>query len=131
MKQKRILIADDDQALVRVLALRCRNLGLEVQSAPDAMFALSLIHKQPPDVILLDINMPAGDGLAVCEMLANDQRLSKIPVLIMTGQSDQETIDRCRSLHARYIKKSTDLWAQIKPVLCELCDIDPTTSRVL
>ncbi len=95
------------------------------------MYALSLIHKQPPDVILLDINMPAGDGLAVCEMLANDQRLCKIPVLIMTGQTDQETIDRCRSLHARYIKKSTDLWARIKAVLCELCDIDPTTSRVL
>lgn len=125
MKPKRVLIADDDPMFARVLAMRCRFLGLEVRTCPDAMFALTLIHKEPPDLVILDIAMPAGNGLAVCEMMASDQRLSGIPVIIVTGNSDEETRYRCQQLHAEYFQKSPNVWDWMKPVVCRLLGIDP------
>lgn len=125
MKPKRVLIADDDPLFARVLAMRCRFLGLEVRTCPDAMFALTLIHKEPLDLVILDVTMPAGNGLAVCEMMATDQRLSKIPVIIVTGSSDEKTKYRCRALRARYFQKDPSVWDQMKPVVCKLLGIDP------
>ena len=53
MKPKTVLIADDDTMLVRVLTVRCRHLGLEVRQASDAMLALVMIHKDPPDLVII------------------------------------------------------------------------------
>ncbi len=125
MKPKTVLIADDDQTFVRVMTMRCRFLGLDVRTCSDAMFALTLIHKDPPDLVLLDINMPAGNGLAVCEMLSTDRRLSSVPVIILTGSLDDETKERCRALNTRYFLKSPNLWDRLKPVVCDMLDIQP------
>ena len=53
MKPKNVLIADDDAMLVRVLTVRCRHLGLAVRQASDAMLALVMIHKDPPDLVII------------------------------------------------------------------------------
>jgi CheY-like chemotaxis protein len=126
MTTRRVLIADDDAPLVNLMKFRCRSLGLVVQTAHNAMIALTLIHKDPPDLILLDISMPGGNGLAVCEMLATDRRLSKIPVIILTGKSDEETVGRCRASKAHYMWKSMDVWDRLKPMICGLLAIQPT-----
>src|SRR4029079_809212 len=100
MRPRKVLIADDDACLTRILEVRFRGLGFEPHTSHDAMHALSLIHRDPPDLVLMDILMPAGNGLAACEMLANDRRLRKIPVIIMTGRSDAKTVERCATLGA-------------------------------
>ena len=131
MKTKTVLIADDDQSFVRVLEDRCRNLGLKVLTAPDTMSALTLIHKDPPDLILLDVHMPAGNGLAACEMLSTDTRLAPIPVIILTGKSDDETIQRCESLGAHYVPKSSQMWDSLKPIICELLEISASPRSIV
>ncbi|QQE11011.1 response regulator [Planctomycetota bacterium] len=69
MKAKRILIADDDATLVRILEVRMRNLGFDTQASHDAMHALTMVHKNPPDLpVIVDV-MPAGDGLTVCQTM--------------------------------------------------------------
>lgn len=121
-----ILIADDDAALTRILEMRIKKLGAHPTCCHDAMHALTLIHKQPPDLILMDITMPAGNGLAACEMLADDPRLREIPVIVLSGRGDQETRDRVAELGAHYVLKSGDLWTHLKPLVLRLLNLpDP------
>ncbi len=93
-----ILIADDDRNLVEALAIRCRGLGLFVSVAYDARTALNIIFESCPTVACLDVNMPCGNGLCVCEMLASDARFSATHVIVLTGNSDPETVRRCHNL---------------------------------
>jgi DNA-binding response OmpR family regulator len=120
MKPPRVLIADDDASLCRILEMRMKTIGVQPVVCHDAMHALHVIHRDPPDVVVMDITMPAGNGLAAIEMLASDERLAAIPVVILTGRSDQATRDRIANLGARYVLKSGDLWNRLKPMLTEL-----------
>ena len=125
MQSKTVLIADDDHDLVQVLTLRCNQLGLNVVGAHDAMTALALAHQQRPDLICLDVNMPSGSGLSVCEMLATDDRLSSIPVIMLTGRADEETIRRCHTMRAYYVLKSRAIWDRVEPILRKLLQLPP------
>lgn len=125
-----VLLADDDAALTRILEMRLKKLGLHPTCTHDAMHALTLIHKQPPDLILMDITMPAGNGLAACEMLAADPRLKQIPVVILSGRGDQATRDRVAELGAHYVLKSGDLWLHLRPLLLRLLKMpDPRSAE--
>lgn len=130
MKAKRVLIADDDGALCRILEVRFRNLGVHAVSAHDAMHALVLAHRDPPDLILLDITMPAGNGLAVCEMLRTDRRLVEVPIIILTGRSDAATLERVRALGVPCVAKSGDLWRELRARACEVLDIAPAPTAL-
>jgi DNA-binding response OmpR family regulator len=125
MATKRVLIADDDANIVTALNLRCEQLGLEVRNSADAMSTLNMIHSDPPDLIVLDVNMPGGNGLSVCEMLASDRKLPPIPVVMLTGRSDQETIDKCKQLGAYYVLKGPELWNRLQPIVHDLLGIEP------
>jgi DNA-binding response OmpR family regulator len=132
--QKVLLIADDDRELVEVIALRCRRHGLKVFCAHDAFTALSLVKSAAPDMVCLDVEMPAGNGLSVCEMLASDDACRSIPVAIMTGRTDPETIIRCHNLCAYYIEKCPDVWNRLEPLLTEIlgpaADSNPETLQL-
>ena len=62
----------------------------------------------------------AGNGLSVGEMMASDKRLASIPVIILTGQTDEKTITRCEKLGARYVAKEPDTWPTLKPMIQEI-----------
>ncbi|MCA9217520.1 MAG: response regulator [Planctomycetales bacterium] len=121
---KQILIADDDKDLVQILSMRCRSIGLDVVTAYDARSALAAVLKHNPDLICLDVEMPAGNGLSVCEVLSKDEEYSATPVIILTGRTDPETIRRCGDMCAYYVNKTTNIWARIRPVIYELIDVD-------
>ena len=116
MRPKKVLIADDDSTLTRLLQVRFRHLGCEARGVYDAMQALTCIHRDPPDLIVMDVRMPAGNGLAAVEMLSNDPRLCDIPVIIITGRADEVTRIRCRALGADFVIKSGDIWQRLKPL---------------
>ncbi|PQO28888.1 response regulator [Blastopirellula marina] len=120
---KTVLIADDNADVVDVLKRRCEMLGLSVVVARNAMEALSKAEACHPAAIMLDVNMPHGNGLSVCEMLNHHEQLSAIPVIVLTGNTSSEVIKRCHQLCAFYIPKTTDIWSQIEPVLCDLLKI--------
>jgi CheY-like chemotaxis protein len=117
MGRRNILIADDDHNLVEVLTKRCRAMGLNVDSTSDAMSALGKIEENRPDLVIMDVNMPSGNGLGVCEMMANHEELTSIPVIVLTGHCDPETIRRCHTFNAYYVKKGDDVWSRVEPLL--------------
>lgn len=83
-----ILIADDDADLLKALDMRLSSLGYEVITATDSYNALSLTSESKPDLLILDVNMPAGDGFSVHERLKN-LGLSHVPVIYITGDQSE------------------------------------------
>jgi signal transduction histidine kinase len=82
---RRVLVVDDDEAF-RVLARRAlHGMADEVEEADDGLRALTLITRQRPDLVVLDLRMPEVDGLTVLEVLAADEALSDIPVVVVTA----------------------------------------------
>ncbi len=128
MRQVRVLIADDDEDQADALTMRCRALGLQVDSAGNALIALQKIEENEPDLVVLDVNMPCGNGLSVCETMANHPRLRSIPVIIFTGDKDREIQRRCHSMCAYYVPKCPDVWSRIDPLLRQLLHLAPRAS---
>lgn len=118
MIEKTILIADDDDDLCQALALRCRRLGLNTVVANDGIRALQLAETLVPDLICLDVNMPAGNGFAVCEMLSDIHSIDSSSIAILTGRKDLETIERCQNLGATYIHKGRSAWNELENLIC-------------
>jgi DNA-binding response OmpR family regulator len=114
---KTVLIADDDGDLVQMLVLRCTQLGLKVFRSPDAMHALLGAHRVQPDLVVLDVHMPGGNGLSVCEMMAGDPTLAQTPVIIMTGDKNEEIPRRCQAMHAQFIEKGAGLWERLEQII--------------
>lgn len=128
MTTNTVLIADDDAELLKALTLRIEKLGLEVHGAPDGLEALLLAAKDPPGLLIIDVDLPAADGFSVCEKLTQDDRIEPFPVIFLTGKSDEETIQRCKSLGARYFHKGLDVWDNLKPAICELLRVQPEST---
>jgi CheY-like chemotaxis protein len=115
--QRRILLADDDASFAKMIQLRCEALGLQADTAADGLGALLSVLKNPPDLLVLDINMPLGDGLKVCEKLLKDPKIPPIPVVFCSGRSDAETINQCKSLGAHYVVKDGEVWENLRTII--------------
>ena len=120
---RRVLIADDDPAVVRALSVRCKKLGLEVETAENGLQAILKASRNPPRLLILDINMPEADGFRVCEWLLDPQR-PPIDVVMLTGRNDSDTLSRCNSFGAFYVPKNQETWDTIKSIMGEILDID-------
>ena len=120
-----VLIADDDEQLVEALTRRCQHLGLKVEVAHNGLAAVNAVELYEPDLLILDVNMPQGSGLEVCEMIARDEVACRIPVIIITGREDTDTVRRCHNRLAYYVPKCTNIWSRIEPLVSELLNIAP------
>ena len=98
MDKSKILIVDDDPELRRGLNLRLRANHYETAYATDGLSAIAMAHKERPNLIILDLGLPAGDGFTVLERLQQSADLSSIPVIILSAQDSQSS--RKRSLQA-------------------------------
>ncbi|MEO2048625.1 MAG: response regulator [Pirellulales bacterium] len=119
---KTIFIADDDTDIVNLLSCRCKQLGFKVETARNATTALGVIEQCRPDAVILDVEMPSGNGLSVCEMMSSHEELRSIPVIILTGSTNEDTVRRCHQLCAYYVLKCPDVWSRIEPILQDLFD---------
>jgi diguanylate cyclase (GGDEF)-like protein len=82
-----ILIADDDEDIVRFVEVNLRLEGFRVATAADGRQALERAEEMRPDLILLDIMMPEIDGFEVCRRIRKDARTRHIPVVMLTAKS--------------------------------------------
>lgn len=82
-----VLIADDSRIQVQQMSYWLKDHGCKVVSAMDALQAVKKAEQTCPDAIILDLNMPAGSGITVLRELKSSQKTSRIPVLIVTGNS--------------------------------------------
>ena len=89
IQRAKIMIVDDDPALRQALNLRLRANRYETVSACDGYSALALAQKKHPDVILLDLGLPAGDGFSVLRHLQQFPALAAIPVIVLTAKDPQ------------------------------------------
>lgn len=121
---KTILIADDDKDLLRLLRTRCEQLGLNVVTTGDAMTALTSVEKVTPDLVCLDVNMPAGNGLSVAEMIVTNETLRDTPVIMITGERDHDIEKRCCAMAVYYVPKCENTWLRLRPLICELLQVD-------
>ena len=85
MRQKRILIVEDDADLRRMFRTALAMTGYVVDEAADGLEALRIIEARPPDLVVLDLMLHALDGLSVQQELAGRAITSHIPIVIVTG----------------------------------------------
>ncbi|MBA3539020.1 MAG: response regulator [Deltaproteobacteria bacterium] len=81
----RVLVIDDEPDVVRLIVKVLSGRGHVVQIARDGASALSRVKHEPPDVILLDSDLPKIDGAEVCRRIKVDDNTSDIPIVMMTS----------------------------------------------
>jgi len=109
MSKKKIMIVEDNTDLVNALTKRLRANSYDTIFALDAVKAIQLAHEEKPDLIILDIGLPKGDGFSVMKKLDRSVNLSKIPVIVMTAQNNVMTFKRSfRAGVAAFFQKPVD-----------------------
>ncbi|MGH2729314.1 MAG: GGDEF domain-containing response regulator [Actinomycetota bacterium] len=129
-----ILVADDDEDIVRFVEVNLRLEGFDVVTAGDGEAALSAAYDRMPDLVLLDVMMPKLDGFEVCQRLRADSKTRHISVIMLTAKS--LSADKVVGLTAGaddYMIKPFDpieLVARVKSALRrsrEMRDVNPLT----
>jgi adenylate cyclase len=106
---KDILIAEDNEDTLFLLAMQLRQSGYTVLEARDGIEALDQLKDSKPDLLLLDLMMPGPTGFDVLEQIQTDAELPKIPVIVLSALADSEAIGRCIELGAHaYMTKPYD-----------------------
>jgi len=90
---KKILIVDDDQGFLLGLDALLKLAGYAVVSASDGITALSVARQESPDLILLDLGLPAGNGFLFLEWIKQLAPLATIPVIVVTAQDPSQSKD--------------------------------------
>jgi CheY-like chemotaxis protein len=80
----RVLVIDDEPDVVRLILKVLSGRGHIVQTARDGATALALVKQDPPDVILLDSDLPKIDGAEVCRRIKHNTATERIPIVMMT-----------------------------------------------
>src|SRR5436190_4859392 len=96
--QPGIIVVDDQPANLKLMEDMLRQQGYGVRSFPRGRMALAAASQQPPDLILLDINMPEMSGFEVCQRLKADNKLASIPVIFLSALN--ETEDKVKAFRA-------------------------------
>ena len=130
-QKKKILIVDDERDIVKAVMIRLQGAGYEVVTAFDGAQGVFMAHKEKPDLIILDIRMPAGNGFSVAQRLKRSMHTFTIPVIFLTGSPEKNAEKKAMALGARfYIKKPYDpeeLLDAVKRALEK--DVDPNSSQ--
>ncbi len=104
----KILIIEDDGALLEMYKIKFQEEGLNLLTASDGEVGLELVKKELPKVILLDIMMPKMDGFAVLVEIKKDPKTKDIPVLMLSNLGQRSDVDKGQQLGAvDYIVKAS------------------------
>lgn len=121
--RRKILVVDDEVAIVKVLKDRLEIEGYEVLTAYDGAQGVEIAQKELPDLIILDITMPNMDGLTAARLLRNQPETSQIPIVMLTAhgqESDEKAGYQAGAI--RYFTKpfsTRQLMREIKSLLGE------------
>ncbi len=101
-EQPMALVVDDDLDQRVMIRAALEKLEFVVEEAADGEEALAAIKSTPPDIVLLDVMMPVLDGFGLCAQLRRDPRFTHLPVLMITGLDDVESIERAFEVGATH-----------------------------
>lgn len=104
--QKKILIVEDEESLLKLESILLTTKGYLVQGATSGLSALDAVAEEPPDLILLDVMLPELDGFEVCQRLKSSPETRHIPVILLTARKTPEDVARGEEVGAdQYITK--------------------------
>lgn len=107
--EKRILIADDDPVILRLIQVNLELEGYEVITAANGIEAVKEATAQIPDLVILDIMMPRLDGYQACEQLKANDATKDIPVVFLSAKAQQGDIEKGKTYGvAEYLTKPFD-----------------------
>jgi two-component system, cell cycle response regulator DivK len=110
MTRKRILCVEDNDSNLRLVSRIVEAEKHELITAVDGITALDLIRSEPPDLILLDINIPGIDGLELARQIKGDPRLASIPIIATTANVLLGDRERCLQAGCdEYLPKPLDI----------------------
>ncbi len=117
MAGKKILIVEDEVVQLTALARRLKTAGFEVVAARDGLTAISTARKEQPDLILLDLGLPAGDGFVVLQRLGLLINTGTIPVIVVSSRTPIGNRDAALKAGAiAYIHKPVDIPVLLKAI---------------
>ena len=90
---KKILIVDDEPDVIIFLSAVLEESGYETIGAKDGVEGLELLRKESPDLVVLDVMLPRKSGMTMFQELRQDEKTSRIPVVIVTGVSEVMGVD--------------------------------------
>jgi CheY-like chemotaxis protein len=106
---KTVLLVDDDNVFLLAVGVRLKALGYTVCTSKDAVSAVSAVRKNNPDIVVLDVSLPAGDGFLVVERLQKLPGVATAPIIIITASDDPELPQRAMKAGAvAFLKKPFD-----------------------
>lgn len=109
MFKGKILVVDDEPDIVKTVGIRLKASGYKVVSAMDGLQATNIAIIEQPDLIILDINMPAGDGHTVAKRLKHSSKTCSVPILFLTASTNPEDYKKAfDSGVVKYITKPFD-----------------------
>jgi DNA-binding response OmpR family regulator len=97
---KKVLVVDDNEVIVKTTSVKLKSAGFQVLTALDGAEAVALVRRENPDLILLDIGFPPDiggvpwDGFRIMEWLRRVDRSKKIPIIVITGASNEKDKER-------------------------------------
>lgn len=104
----RILVVDDEPALVKLLAFVLEKDSHEVRTAADGLEALKAIDAARPDLILLDVMMPGMDGYSLSARLQEDPSLCSIPIIVLSAHPGMKDMFQAQGNVLRFVEKPFD-----------------------
>ena len=102
MSGKKVLVVDDDVDLLQGLRVLLKAKGYEVVFATDGLSSINTARMEMPDVIILDIGLPAGDGFVVLDRLKSMQPLASVPIIILTAMDPCNSKERALNAGAKF-----------------------------
>jgi CheY-like chemotaxis protein len=131
---KSVLLVDDDSTILLGTGVRLKSMGYTVYTAEDAVNAVSAVRKNEPDVVVLDISLPAGDGFLVAERLQKLVGSAATPIIFITASDNPALRERAQKLGAvGFLRKpfdATSLANAIETALSPGDDCRPSISAV-
>src|SRR4051794_4947448 len=86
----RVLVADDDEQMRRLIVVLLEAEGYEISEASDTWEVLEQVSRAQPDLLILDLQMPGGGGIEAIKSIRSDPANREIPVLLLSGTVDLE-----------------------------------------
>ena len=86
MNAKKIMLVEDDKDTVRAMGVRLKSRGYNLVVATDAISAISMARKEKPDLIVLDLGLPGGDGFTVMQRIKSNYDLMLVPIIVVSAR---------------------------------------------
>src|SRR5580704_1492275 len=109
MSYEKILIVEDDMDFLMGMGIRLKAHGYRVISASGGVTAISTAQREKPDLVLLDLGLPAGDGFVVIETMRRLLPLAQIPIIVLSARDAATNKERARKAGAvAYLQKPVE-----------------------